>query len=80
MKITVEMSDFEIKEICRVTGEKKKGPAIRKLVVDALTLKRREELVQKFLDGEIGVDLNGFEESQEADRRAQKRRGSRWRQ
>ena len=44
MKITVEISDSEVKEICRVTGERKKGPAIRKLVTDALMLKRRESL------------------------------------
>jgi hypothetical protein len=27
MKITVELSDSEVEEICRLTGEKKKGPA-----------------------------------------------------
>jgi hypothetical protein len=35
-----------------VTGERKKGPAIRKLVTDALLLKRREKLAQKFIDAE----------------------------
>jgi len=70
MKITVEIPDSEVKEICRVTGERKKCPAIRKLVADALLLKRREQLVQKFIDGERGVELKGFEAGQAADREA----------
>ena len=70
MKITVEIPDSEIKEICRVTGERKKGPAIRKLVTDALMRKRRENLAKKFIDGEWGVELNGFEAGQAADQQA----------
>jgi hypothetical protein len=79
MKITVDISDSEIKEICRVTGERKKGPAIRKLVVDALMLKRREKLAQKFIDAEWGVELKGFELAQAADRDAESRGKERWR-
>jgi hypothetical protein len=67
MKITVDISDSDIKEICRVTGERKKGPAIRKLVTDALTMKRREALANKFISGEWGVELKTFEEGQIAD-------------
>ncbi|HBI42140.1 MAG TPA: hypothetical protein DDY78_04685 [Planctomycetales bacterium] len=70
MKITVEIPDSEVKEICRVTGERKKGPAIRKLVADALMLKRRENLAKKFIDGEWGVELKDFEAGQAADRQA----------
>lgn len=79
MKITVELSDSELKEICRVTGERKKGPAIRKLVIDALLLKRREMLAEKFLSNEWGVELKGFEAAQAADRQADRRNQSRWR-
>jgi hypothetical protein len=79
MKITVEISDSDLKEICRVTGEKKKGPAIRKLVADALMLKRRDELAQKFISGEWGVELNGFDAGKAADREADERAGKRWR-
>jgi hypothetical protein len=70
MKITVVIPESEVKEICRVTGERKKGPAIRKLVTDALMQKRREQLAQKFIDGEWGVELKGFEAGQAADLRA----------
>ena len=61
MKVTVELSDSEVEDICRITGEKKKGPAIRKLVVNALMMKRREEIAGKFIAGELGVELAGFE-------------------
>lgn len=80
MKITVEFPDSEVKEICRVTGEKKKGPAIRKLVTDALRLKRRAALVEKFLSGEWGVELAGLEEAQSADRQADALRAHLWRE
>jgi hypothetical protein len=79
MKITVEFPDSEIKEICRVTGENKKGPAIRMLVRDALMLKRREMLAQKFISGEWGVELKGFEAGKEADKLADARDEQSWR-
>jgi hypothetical protein len=79
MKITVDISDSDIKEICRVTGERKKGPAIRKLVADALMLKRREKLAQKFIDGDWGMELKGFEATQSADRDADRKGEERWR-
>ena len=68
-----------MKEVCRLTGEKKKGPAIRKLVADSLMLKRREKFIQKVLSGEWGIELEGFEESQKADRKKELRRARRWR-
>ena len=55
MKITVDISDWDPKDICRVTGERKKGPAIRKLVAEALLLKRRATLAQKFISYPWGV-------------------------
>ena len=79
MKVTVELSDSDIKEICRVTGESKKGPAIRKLVTDALMLKRREKLAQKFITSEWGVELKGLEAAQAADDKADSDDEQRWR-
>jgi hypothetical protein len=79
MKITVEIPDSDIKEICRVTGESKKGPAIRKLVADALMLKRREMLAQKFISNEWGVELKGFEAAQSAEQKADSQSQERWR-
>ena len=79
MKVTVDFPDNELKEICRVTGERKKGPAIRKLVMEALLVKRREEIAQKFISGEWGVELTGFEAGRAADREAAQIRAAQWR-
>jgi hypothetical protein len=79
MKITVEIPDAEIMEICRVTGERKIGRAIRKLVMDALMLKRREALAEKFISGEWGVDLENFEAGQAANQKADCWHEQRWR-
>ncbi len=57
MKVTVELSDKELKEIMHFSGEKRKGAAIRKLAVEALMLKKRREIAGKFLAGEWSVDL-----------------------
>jgi hypothetical protein len=76
MKVTVELSDSELKRACRLTGERKKGPAIRRLVVDALMMKRREEIANKFISGEWGVELAGFEAGRAADREAARQRGA----
>ena len=67
MRITLDISESDIKEICRITGERKKGSAIRKFVVDSLMLKRRARLAQKFIDGEWGVEVKGFEATQDDD-------------
>ena len=46
---------------------------------DAATMKRRRELADKFVSGEWGVELAGFEASQQADRRSAKKRAQAWR-
>ncbi|MGD0389229.1 MAG: hypothetical protein ABSC42_09765 [Tepidisphaeraceae bacterium] len=79
MKVTVELSDIDLKDVCRLTGERKKGPAIRKLVVDALMMRRREETARRFISGEWGVELPAFEASRAADRKAAKKRAAAWR-
>ena len=76
MKVTVEFPDSDLKEICRVTGERKKGPAIRKLVLDALMMKRREEVANKFISGEWGAELAGFEAGRAAGRASAKTRAA----
>ena len=68
MKITVEVSDSELKDILELTGERKKGPAIRQLMEQALQLRRRQRLADRFLSGEWGVALDGFEEARQQER------------
>ena len=61
MKITVELSDNELKDVIKFSGEKKKGPAIRKFIVRELMLKRRREISRKVLHGELKAALTAFE-------------------
>jgi hypothetical protein len=79
MKITVELSDSEMRQVREFTGEVKKGPAVRKLVIDVLTLKRREQMAQQFIDGRTGVELRGFEQGRAADRKAAAGKARKWR-
>ena len=68
MKVTFEVSDHEMAEILDLTGERKKGPAIRRLMAEALQQRRRAQIAQRFLSGEWGVELESFEADQQRDR------------
>ena len=68
MKVTVELSDQEMAEILNLTGERKKGPAIRRLMEEALQQRRRAQIAQRFLSGEWGVELETYEADQESER------------
>jgi len=70
MKVTVELSEAEMVEVLEFTGERKKGPAIRRLMLEALQQYRRARIAQRFLSGEWGVELEHFE----ADRRRDQER------
>jgi hypothetical protein len=68
MKVTVELSDQEMAEILNLTGERKKGPAIRRLMEEALQQRRGAQIAQRFLSGEWGVQLESYEADQERER------------
>jgi hypothetical protein len=57
MKITVEMSDNELKEIQLAARERRKGPAIRSLAMEALMLHKRRGMTDKFVSGAWSVSL-----------------------
>ena len=69
MKVTVELSDSEMAEILHLTGERKKGPAIRLLMEEALQQRRRAQVAQRFLSGEWGVELETYEADQAKERK-----------
>jgi hypothetical protein len=46
---------------------------------DRATLKRRREVAEKFISGEWGVELEGFEMGRAVDRKSARERGGRWR-
>ena len=79
MKITVELADAELREICEITGIRKKGPAIRKLLADSLMLKRRARIAHKFLSGEWSAELEGHEAAKKADREQARTLAEQWR-
>ena len=68
MTVTVELSDQEMAEVLELTGERKKGPAIRRLMEEALQQRRRARIAQRFLSGEWGVELETYEADQERER------------
>jgi hypothetical protein len=65
MKVTVEMSEEELKDILKVTCEKRKGAAIRQLALEALMLKKRRELLDEVDAGKWSVDLPPIERLRE---------------
>ena len=69
MKITVELSENELNDVRRFSGEKKKGPAIRKFIVTELMLKRRQELTGKVLSGEWRIDLPAWQNARKKDKK-----------
>jgi len=79
MKITVEFSDSELEAIRRIIGESKNGPAIRKIVMDVLIMRKRDEIAQKFISGKWGADLEGFEEGRRREREEASQFESEWR-
>ncbi len=78
MKITVEFSEKEMKEISRATGIKKKGPAIRKIVMDEVMVRRRRDVVQKCVSGQWGMEFKDYEAGRKLERKATERMSSLW--
>lgn len=68
MKITVEISDKDLPDILRFSGEKKKGPAIAKLLADSLMLKRRRDLSEKVMSGEGQFEVEAWTVSRSRER------------
>jgi len=79
MKVTVELPDSELREICAITGLKKKGPAIRKLLADSLQLQRRAGSTCRFLTGEWSANLDGVETARKKDRQSSQTLADAWR-
>jgi hypothetical protein len=65
MKISVEISDRELNEIRRFADEKHKGPAIRKLALEGLRLRKRKVLSDKIMAGEWSVEIPDLEKLRE---------------
>jgi hypothetical protein len=68
MKITVDIAEKDMRDILRFSGEKKKGPAIVKMVASQLMLRRRRELSDEVMAGKFRVTLPEWEESRQRER------------
>lgn len=79
MKITVDLPETELTEICEITGISKKGPAIRKLLADTLQAQRRAKIAGKFLTGQWSAELKDFEASKATDRSQSRTLSEQWR-
>ena len=62
MKVTVEISASELQEILKYSGEKMKGPAIRRLALEELNYRERLDMNDKLHSGEWTVELPPVEE------------------
>ena len=68
MKITVDISEKDLKDVMRFSGEKKKGPAIVKFVAAELMLRRRRELSDEVMVGKFRVEFPDWEKSRKRER------------
>ena len=68
MKITVDIPEDDLKDILRFSGEKKKRPAIVRLVAAQLMLRRRRELSDEVMAGKFRVELPDWEETPKRER------------
>ena len=79
MKITVDLPETELVEICEITGISKKGPAIRRLLADSLQARRRSEIAGRFLSGQWSAELKDFEAAKALDRVQSQTLSEQWR-
>jgi len=78
MRVTFDLPEADLQEICRITGVARKSTAIRKLVVDTLQFHRRAEISGKFLSGEWSAELENFEAARSVDRTKSTVLSDRW--
>jgi Arc/MetJ family transcription regulator len=57
MRITIQIDANDLANIQRLTGQKKKSPAVEKVLSDYLRQQRRERLIARALSGESDFSL-----------------------
>ena len=68
-----------VAELLRKGLDAESGVAVTPVKADQATLKRRAELTRKFVSGEWGVELAGYEAGEKLDRLAGSKRAKAWR-
>ena len=58
MRFTIEMDADDMRRIQRITGKKKKSPAVRQALTEFLKLRERQEFVRRVLAGQTDYSLS----------------------
>lgn len=61
MRITFEIDANDLKQIQKITGQKKKSPAISRALTDFLRMRERREFIEKALAGQTDYALTNEE-------------------
>jgi hypothetical protein len=57
MRITFDIDANDLKKIQRITGQKKKSPAISRALADFLRMRQRQAFIEKALAGQTDYAL-----------------------
>jgi hypothetical protein len=55
MKVTLDINAKDLKDVMRISGEKRRDAAVLKFFSSSLQLSRRREVLDKFMTGEWGT-------------------------
>jgi hypothetical protein len=61
MRITFEIGANDLKQIQKITGQKKKSPAISRALADYLQMRQRRALIERALGGQTDYPLTNEE-------------------
>jgi hypothetical protein len=61
MRITFEIDANELRQIQKITGQKKKSPAISRALADFLRMRQKDAFIEKALAGQTDCALTNQE-------------------
>ncbi len=61
MRITIELDASELKKIQKITGEKKKSPAVAKALSAYLRQQQKQDLINRALSGQTDYSMTNEE-------------------
>lgn len=61
MRITFEIDVNDLKQIQKITGQKKKSPAISRALADFLRMRERQAFIERALSGQTDYALTNEE-------------------
>ena len=61
MRITVELDAENMRQIQRITGQKKKSPAVSRALSEFIQQHQRRQFIERALNGQTGFSLSNEE-------------------